>query len=453
MNGFVRYGLVWTILGIAGLINTIIGFDRCFKLRHGNHRLYLIYFALKVIVTSFYASALVYMPPTQTVETIWMVFISVLAVTSFAVLWYTWEADPLKIGLYGVASDAVSGTSMIVAAVIINSVRGRGFNEEFLNLTIADAFAATIIAIILYSAVIKVSGRAIDAFGRHEIRNRRIMTAVVVLVVAGLSSSNLATRTNLQNGLTAAYAMFILLLALAGIVIVRKLRSEMHRNKLLAGRNEMTEAYAMALDGQVVKIEKQEELLDYIKAKIGETAKNVNRKELSEHLEKLRAQAEELKRGLYSGNVAVDAVLSVFSERFKNKGYDVRYRLAGMQDTGEKAAEISMCILGWAEAACKDNNRGSKGAVRGELEHGSKEASGPASSPAGEEALKNDAKSINYEISRRGNQYIIELDMPAEKTGRSLKKELRYHIAETDPLEETIRGNRRRIRLMTEAPS
>lgn len=446
MDEFVRYGLVWTILGIAGVTNGIIGFDRCFDLRHGNHRLYLIYFALKGIVTSFYASALVYMPPTQTVETIWMVFISVLAVTSFAVLWYTWEADPLKIGLYGVASDAVSGTSMIVAAVIINSVRGRGFNEEFLNLTIADAFAATIIAIILYSAVIKVSGRAIDAFGRHEIRNRRIMTAVVVLVVAGLSSSNLATRTNLQNGLTAAYAMFILLLTLAGMVIVRKLRSEMHRNKLLAGRNEMTEAYAMALDGQVVKIEKQEELLDYIKAKIGETAKTVNRKELSEHLEKLRAQAEELKRGLYSGNVAVDAVLSVFSERFKNKGYDVRYRLAGMQDAGEKAAEISMCILGWAEAACEEASAQAASSI-------GKKAFADNPEENSKEEYAAESKRIKYEIGRRGNQYIIELDMPAGKATRSLKKELRYHIAETDPLEVTVKRNRRTIRLMTEAPS
>lgn len=418
MDPFVKYFLVWTIIGIAGTANSMIGLNACFEKKRSTIPV-IIYFLLKSTVVSWLTAAVIYRPEIPWVGTAMLILSVFTAVFNFYMLWFTWKGDPLKIAVAGIVSDTISGISIIAGAALMNLLHGQPLSIDFVSLGIADAFAAGIVSVSLYGLAIKILSRAIAFLRSLEIRHRRSTTLIIIAAITMLSCGNISSREKIDNAFASACILCLIFLIPMLILMIRRLRTNFTRKALLRSRSEMTEAFIMAVNNQSAMVGEQRKTLDAIKESIKTTGEHALNDEMRKYLDRLRAHADALSGGTYSGSLAVDAVLTMYAARFRRRGWSTDFRVSDISGSEKETSDISMILLNWAEEV-------------------------PDSRDA------EDGYTIRYEIMCSGNQQIIELDIPQTGRRRFPKERLREYTGKDGIIEEKSLGGRLILSVMRE---
>lgn len=422
MDGSARLFLVWVIFGIAGQINIVTGFDACFD-RRNSLGVFCVYFFIKNCITTRFVAANPDGQEDPAVVTVWIILVTVFAIASFIVMWYTWNAEPIKIGIAGILSDPLTGASTIIAGLCMNRISNGVFINDFSMLSLKDAVIGSVISVLMYTLLIKLLHRPIRFLRTYEIQHRRLMTAVIIACISGFSVSNYGTTENINTSLAVAYIFVLMILMISLLVMSRRLRADINRKALLMSRREIMDAYMIAIEEQSRSVEAQRQILDSIGERIEEAEKNNRIAELEIYLHEMMRQVEELRTGVYSSISALDAVLSYFAVRMRNEGIETVFRIADIGDCGQKASELCMMLLGWAERYCDKQD----------------EAACPGT----------DRQAVTLELIRGGNQLICEMRMPAVKK-RFSAGYLAGCIEAGDTVTDVYRDGSKVISVMTE---
>ena len=263
MDPFIQYFLVWTITGIAGVINIVISFSACFDRRHSVIPL-VIYFLAKNTAVSYLTAAFIYRPQLPWIDAAMVTVVSITAVLNLYVLWFTWKGDPIKIGIAGIFSDIISGMTMVIGASLMNMLANQTAKNDFRSLTVSDAAGVVVVSVSLFILAVKLLRRPVAFFRNYEIRHRITSALMVITSIAVLSGSNIKTRKDISDALSVPFLLSVIILIPVLLLMIRRLRADISRKELLKSRAEMTEAYMMAVEAQAAMVEEQRKTLDSI---------------------------------------------------------------------------------------------------------------------------------------------------------------------------------------------
>lgn len=403
----------WLILHVAGLISQVAFFDRCFKRRH-SMTVWLTYFGIRGIIRAYMSAVLGSGNMGTALLTFNIVFVFITAVASFAVLWYTWDAEPVKIGITGIIIDLMTGTAMVIVISAANYAAGNGFISDMTILTPLETVFAGVGFVLVVIIMIRLLRPAIRWFRTVELRHRRILAAIVIIGAAGFSSTNLTDTARFNLSAVVVCLTGALFLAPLAIYVTKTIDIQRNRRVLLRQQAEMDSAYMIAVEKQNAMLASHRQLLDTVSSRIESSESNLNQDMLRSYIADLRSRADAIRSGSYSSNIAIDAVLTAFAGRLKALGYEVEFRTDMIDNDDTRAAEICVIMLNWAEGAAI---------------------------PA--------AGIITFIIMYRSEQLLFCLSMTPATKLRFPDRLLKTHISRTDIIEQNCSGGKYELNVMT----
>ena len=415
----------WLILHAAGLTSQVAFFDQCFKRRHGM-AVWIVYFGTRGVIRAYMSAVMGSGNMGPALLTFNIIFVLITAVASFAVLWYTWDAEPLKIGITGIIIDLMTGTAMVIVISTANYAAGNGFISDMTILTTLETAAAGVGFVLLVLIMIRLLRPAIRWFRAVEFRHRRILAAIVIIGAAGFSSTNLTDTARFDLSAVVVCLTGALFLAPLAIYVTKTIDIQRNRRVLLRQQAEMDSAYMIAVENQNSMLASHRQLLDAVSSRIEASDSSLNQDMLRSYIADLRNRADALKSGSYSSNIAVDAVMTSFAGRFRTLGYEVEFRTDRIDSDDTRAAEICWIMLNWAERAA-----------------------GPAD---GEVLLHSDESTpgmISFFILHRSDQLLFCLSIVPVIKSRFPDRLLKAHISRYDVIEQNCSGGKYELNVMT----
>ena len=358
-------------------------------------------------------------------------FVAVTAVINFIVLWYTWDSDPIKIGVTGVVADLMTGTAMVICIGSANLLENGSFAPDMVTLSRSYTFVASAALFIVVMALLRLMDPVVKWFRSAELPHRGLIAAFIIAAVAMFSSTNLTDTAGFDSSSYIVCLVGVLFLVPLILYVVKVIGFQRNRRVLLRQQAEMSSAYILAVENQADSIAYYRQILDAVTEHIEASGNNLSNEAFRTYIKELKARADTLKSGAYSSNIAVDAVLSAFSARFGALGCQTDFRTDFIDEEDMRPAEISGILLNWAqsrEEAVSDTRKSSSG--------------------------KNNSDMIRYRILRKGNQYIYSLVLTGDAcSGRAEFPErlLRGYQGRTDVISQRRRNGAFKLKAMMDA--
>ncbi|MBQ9014800.1 MAG: hypothetical protein IJ109_01645 [Firmicutes bacterium] len=380
------------------------------------------YFSAKAVAASFFSAAVYCGMEGSLISSLRILFLLVTAVASYAVLYYTWRTDILRIGVIALVSDFVSGISSLLGSSLTNLIMGRSWQMTFMGMDTPSTLLAGALALLLFSILFRLTRPIIRRIARIEARHRGLVSLVIILMIAALTMSQLA------DILSFTIAQFVMLMVFSGVTVfsavyfARRIPRETSRREALRRQIEMQQAYRISIREQAEELTRRQASLQQIEQRL----ERLSREDMDQkkaHLGEMQEYLRQLQSGTFCDEPVTDAVLTAFAKELGEQGVRVSLRAGSLAGCGGQAAQIAWILLHWAQEVCLDDGKGRRSRV----------------------------DSVTLRIMRCRNQLVFVLELAGEHIPRFPRRHLERAAKGSSVTVEDLRaGGGRKIRAMTE---
>lgn len=420
------------VLMVAGAICAYVGMSACFEKRH-SPALFWAYMAIKGVIWSVF-DVLVLTASVGDTEPLWRLAISVLAVLTYIVFYYTWRTDFCKLGIAAVFTDGLSALSLMAIVLVANVLYGEPPIGDYRASLGPWTALIAVASVAFFVVLVRLVRPVIRWFANYEIVHKRLWTLVVFL--AALSAA--IPRMNYDQ-LTNAGAVFMALMmsvALAcGVGYMRQRAGlEKKRRELLLRERQLVSEYDRAMGEQLDYLSASAVALDAVSANVARVERMVEGTELSDYVAQLSSVCERLRHGVHSDCPALDVVLTKYESEFFSSGLSIEYRVPPLGDAANQAALVVQAMLGWVLD-----------------KYGKRPGDSSRKDAATFESGLEFARTAKLRIARKGNQLVFVMEVPSNRKVRFPKRLLEEcSIAFRGALLEDDDGSRKVIRVLIE---
>ena len=292
----------------------------------------------------------------------YVIFIVGTAIVTYFVQYYTWDTDLLHVGVCALLSDMLAAVCIVSGVSIVNMICNRPPGASYQTALRPDSVPMAIACVAAFGIFAVPWRYLMRKFRCYQFRFPGIWTGVMILLIALFTGMQFTDLTDIT-------ATAVLLLFSAGVILATALgmvaeRAQRQKQDMAFAERQqkMLRDYNEEIQLQLEKIGKNREILQSAKKNIeggmsgtgmkaamkdGTHVKRDHDRSLT--LELLQEQYRSLVAGQYSGNPALDAVLSGSVRALSGKGVETDFTAAGYRGHDVQTARMAMLLLCWAE--------------------------------------------------------------------------------------------------------
>lgn len=375
---FASYALNGSILSFAGAVCAYLGMSACFPKRNGTWLFWAYFLAKAVAMASFDAAHALDVPVP---EPLYLGATAAFAVLSYFVLYYTWEAEFLKIGLAGMIVDLLAAGAILLSLLVVDTSLHMNPTVDY----VGPMGVRTLLLAALYPTAFWGLSRFLAPLARwvrtYEFRHRKTWQALVVAMITFTSAGRFQGAEDAVTGLIALGIAAPIVAVCMGTYLASRIRAQQAKRRALHAAEDMMQAYSLALGGQAAALEGNRAALDALAARIERLDAAAGHAQLLASLRALRRECDRIRYGIHSDCPALDTVLGHHLAQLEDRGLHANVAVAPLGDGHASLAQAVDRLLEWAEAACDSRGTGAGGVVE-------------------------------LSVSRRGNLCVADLRMP-----------------------------------------
>ena len=321
----------------------------------------VIYYILKTLIVNIgmnqiYAEEIVEDP---FLKNMYLVVAALSAAAIYAVLCYTFQGGFAKVALAGILCEAAASSMGIGLIMLANALEGR---DDLLSFTGKIQWQDGVIPVgmcLLCILIYKLCGNRLKQFRDYELEHKKLWMLLSWLWIGG-GFTTMLPEYNKKLGMTVIVIMIgVMIFATAAIILGIYVWQSWHRQVLrmhnyLTKQRELMRLHSEAVRHQIELMERQQAEIDEQMEKLSkmEDLSEKNRTAF-EYLEKVKAQYEAIRAGVYSDDHMLDSVLYSYAGIFEKQGVEPEFSFGtyrGRCLKEEDLTEVLMILLETASA-------------------------------------------------------------------------------------------------------
>ena len=322
------------------------------------------YWFLKMLILDLFLAVIMggYMETHEGFHAFYMVLKTLISITNFFVMYYTYEGGIVKTALFGMGTEIFSVTVGSIPLFVIY--------EDNVDMQIAYLYPVgwksllfVAMSFLIFAAVRLLFGKYLIKLRNYKIRHKKFwMSLFVIYVLCAIYQSVLGYQTTIIS----PYILNMLIVAAAGAAVAfaalnlyMQYRQQIFReNEFLKMRRHLMTLHMEAVREQILYMESQQRLIN---AQMEEIRKLELSGDMSgrieKYLEMLKESYSTLQAGLYSDDFLVDAILYHYGQSFTERGVHPEFSFGNYQKGSLKEEDAAEILLDLLEAAMAEIER------------------------------------------------------------------------------------------------
>ena len=292
----------------------------------------------------------------------------IMAILSYAMFYYTFEGEFLRIALAGMLSDLTVGMTGFFGLCVVNILEKRANEATLLDyFQWPDLLIGVVQWFCLY-LLFYVLTPFINRYKQTPFRHRKILWIIFFIYFGS------ATSTSFLNHLVATEVyIYLFITAIFGCTLIffgvwRYRRRIAAEQALLNIQLQAMEVHYSEVHGQIRKMEEsQREIAGQMEEIVRMEQSPAADRKIAEYLERLQTEYEEIHRGIYCDSWMMDAVFCYYAEKYREEGIDFDCSMYGYMPgkIDEKdLMQLYMVLLNWGLQVNKKSPGSERGSIR-----------------------------------------------------------------------------------------
>ena len=358
LTGVLRYSLI-----VTTNLTAMYVFINCILQKKHPAKLFAVYYALKTLTVNIFMNQIFTdeIAGNPYLKNIYFIIVAATAVSTYAVLWYTFQGGFAKVALASILCEVAASLLGAFLIGVSNAIRGEA--DLFLftgRLEWTDAVMPLGMCV-LCTLICKRWGKYLRQFGAYELKHKKFWLILSWLWIGGgivtmLPEYNRSTRLSIvviMAGATVFGAVDLIFGIRLWQLWRRKVRQKHH---YLSRQRELMRLHGEAVRRQIDRMEGQQAEIDRQMERLLAMEDLTERNRTAAiYLRKLKEQYTTIRAGIYSDDYQTDSILYTYAGIFDRMGVNTEFSFGSYRGGCLDDEEAAAVILELLETAVREN--------------------------------------------------------------------------------------------------